>query len=73
MDFAFSSDALSCLSRSSPPPLQVSLDQDRELLTTALYAFNALTEFCQGPCDVNQSHVVTCNACVEVRRPFINA
>eukprot|EP00667_Euglena_gracilis_P000026 EG_transcript_26 len=38
---------------------------DTDFLTTCLFAFNTLTEFCQGPCDVNQSRVVSCGACGE--------
>ena len=48
----------------------LSLRMNTRLLDTIESAFNTLTEFCQGPCNANQSRMVDCNICHEANKVF---
>ena len=48
----------------------VAVDMDNTLCDVALQGFNTLTEFCQGPCQLNQAALLQCNVCHEVNIVF---
>ena len=45
-------------------------NMEEAVIEIVWFAFNTLTEFCQGPCDANQSRMVNCNVCHEVNKVF---